>query len=134
MNVLATGSNSKGVFWFFAAPRVLGSSLQPGAQGRLLNDRTSSPSLTTFSCEAQLRSWRGQSPSSSTRRALRGRVWFGGSKCHLKDIKATFQNHDDRSLGEGSRQKMESPFMIRVTLNKLVHFPEVQSSSIQMGK
>lgn len=120
---------------YFVLPRVLGSSLWPGAQDKLLNDRTSSPSLTTFSSGTQLGPWREQFPSSRTRRTFKGQSLVGGSKCLLKDIKVHFQNRDDSSLGAGSR------YRDGVTIYDQGNFEQVNSSfwgsissSVQMRK
>lgn len=97
--LLESGERSRR--YCFCAPRVLGSSLGPGAQDRLLSDRTSSPSPTTFSRGLSLGPG-GDGPSILVQGGCPGgRVRFEGSKCPLKNIKVISQTHDDGSIGKG---------------------------------
>lgn len=109
----------------FCAPRALGSSSGPGTQDRLLSDRISPPSLTTFPRGAQLGSCRRQSISSSARRVFWGQSLVWGSKCPLKEIKVVSQIHEDGSLSRRYRE-MELPLTIWLTLNMLRNLSEPQ--------
>ena len=68
----------------------------------------------------------GESPSVLVQGGYSGgRVWFGGSKCPLKEIKVISQIHEDGSLSRRYRE-MELPFMIWLTLNTLRNLSEPQ--------
>ena len=80
-------------FWFFA-PKVLVSSWGPAAQDRFQSERILPPFLTTFSRGGLHLGTRGESLSFLEQGGCSGgRVWFGGSKCPLKNIKVISQIH-----------------------------------------
>lgn len=63
-----------------------------GTQDRLLSDRISPPSLTTFSRGAQLGSCRRQSISSSARRVFWGQSLVWGLKVSFEGNQGCFSN------------------------------------------